>query len=142
MKNSLQPTDFTTISSNNTTDNTFTINIDELKSDLINYNTMYGSDTIQSSTTIDTVVIPNNTNWVTLTTSQIAPLTTAQFGALDHNWISTNQFNPVVFKDSWPEWMKVQRMRKIYPSLERALTQLETVYNLIKDDYDSPVPKK
>jgi hypothetical protein len=135
MNNSLQPKDCTIISSDITTDNTVTINLDELRSELYNYNTMH-SYTLQASDTITLSGQPH------LTTDQITTLTSASIGVLDTNWIVANQFTPVAFKDNWPEWLKTQRMRKLYPSLDRAFAQLETVYNLVKDDYDNPVPKK
>jgi len=143
VNDSSQPKDFTITSTDTTQDNSFTINLDDLKFiDLNNYITMNssGSDTITLTGTGGTTT--NAYTWPTLSTDQLATLTTGQIGALDSTWITTHSWNPVPFKDNWPEWFRVQSMRKQYPSLDKALTQLETVYNLVKDDYDNPTPKR
>ena len=44
--------------------------------------------------------------------------------------------------DKFPEWHRVKDMCKQYPSLEIALRNFETIYKLVKDDYDNPTPKK
>ena len=143
MNDSSQPKDFTITSTDTTQDNSFTITLDDIKTiDLNSYITMNssGSDTITLTGTGGTT---SNYIWPTLSTDQIATLTTGQIGAIDpSNWVTIQHWNPVAFKDNWPEWFKVQNMRKQYPSLDKALTQLETVYNLVKDDYDNPTPKR
>jgi len=40
--------------------------------------------------------------------------------------------------DSFPDWQRVQDMCKKYPGLEIALRNFQTVYTLVKDDYDNP----
>ena len=42
------------------------------------------------------------------------------------------------FVDAFPEWQRVQDMCKKYPGLEIALRNFQTVYTLVKDDYDNP----
>lgn len=44
---------------------------------------------------------------------------------------------PKEWIDTFPDWYKVQDMCKQYPSLEIAMRNLKTVYDLIKDDYDA-----
>jgi len=44
--------------------------------------------------------------------------------------------------DAFPEWARVDKMCKEYPSLEIALRNFQTIYQLVKDDYDNPAPKK
>jgi len=145
VNDSSQPKDFTITSTDNTLDNSFTISLDDLKPiDLNSYITMNssGSDTITLTGTGATTT-NNNYIWPSLGTDQLATLTTAQIGTIDpSNWATIQPWNPVAFKDNWPEWFRVQNMRKQYPSLDKALTQLETVYNLVKDDYDNPTPKR
>jgi hypothetical protein len=40
--------------------------------------------------------------------------------------------------DAFPDWRRVQDMCKKYPGLEIALRNFQTVYTLVKDDYDNP----
>jgi hypothetical protein len=40
--------------------------------------------------------------------------------------------------DSFPDWNRIQAMCKKYPGLEIALRNFQTVYTLVKDDYDNP----
>lgn len=44
--------------------------------------------------------------------------------------------------DSFPDWSRISDMRSKYPSLDIAMRNLETIYKLVKDDYDNPTPKK
>jgi len=44
--------------------------------------------------------------------------------------------------DSFPDWQRVQDMCKKYPGLEIALRNFQTVYTLVKDDYDNPKDEK
>ena len=46
------------------------------------------------------------------------------------------------FVDAFPDFDKVKDMCLKYPGLEIALRNFETVYKLVKDDYDNPTPKK
>lgn len=59
--------------------------------------------------------------------------------------IDTSQFAwnmPVEWVGAFPEWTRVEDMCKKYPALEIALRNFKTVYQLVKDDYDNPTPKK
>jgi hypothetical protein len=49
---------------------------------------------------------------------------------------------PTEWVDCFPDWDKVEDMCKKYPGLEIAFRNFQTVYQLVKDDYDNPVPKK
>ncbi len=49
---------------------------------------------------------------------------------------------PKEWVDCFPVWSRVQDMCKQYPGLEIALRNFQTVYDLVKDDYDNPTPKK
>ena len=56
---------------------------------------------------------------------------------------SSFTFNlPEEWVDSFPAWSRVNDMCKNYPGLEIAFRNFQTVYQLVKDDYDNPVPKK
>jgi hypothetical protein len=59
--------------------------------------------------------------------------------------IDSSQFSwnvPVEWVGTFPEWDRVEDMCKKYPALEIALRNFKTVYQLVKDDYDNPTPKK
>jgi len=59
--------------------------------------------------------------------------------------INTDQFTfnfPEEWIDSFPEWDRVKDMCEKYPGLEIAFRNFQTVYQLVKDDYDNPTPKK
>ena len=56
---------------------------------------------------------------------------------------SSFTFNlPEEWIDSFPAWSRVEDMCKKYPGLEIAFRNFQTVYQLVKDDYDNPTPKK
>jgi hypothetical protein len=59
--------------------------------------------------------------------------------------IDTSSFTfhmPQEWIDCFPDWHRVDSMCKKYPGLEIALRNFQTVYQLVKDDYDNPTPKK
>jgi len=49
---------------------------------------------------------------------------------------------PVEWKDSFPAWHRVEDMCEKYPGLKIAFENFKVVYEMVKDDYDNPVPKK
>ena len=59
--------------------------------------------------------------------------------------IDSSQFSwnlPEEWVGTFPDWNRVDDMCKKYPALEIALRNFKTVYQLVKDDYDNPTPKK
>jgi len=88
---------------------------------------------------IDTTM---NANTITLTSSGGGPvytinsIDTISVGDFNINWGSEE------WVDSFPDWNRIHDMRSKYPSLDIAMRNLETIYKLVKDDYDNPVPKK
>jgi hypothetical protein len=55
--------------------------------------------------------------------------------------IATSQFNwksPEEFVDAFPDYDRVEKMCKEYPGLAIAFEKFKTVYNLVKDHYDTP----
>lgn len=42
------------------------------------------------------------------------------------------------FVNGFPDWHRIEDMCKKYPGLEIALRNFQTVYTLVKDDYDNP----
>jgi len=98
---------------------TFTI---ELPSDL------YTSSSY-INTNMNTISITNGgTGYTTLTSDTITLNTDYQF-----SWGDAEEF-----VDAFPDWQRVQDMCKKYPGLEIALRNFQTVYTLVKDDYDNP----
>ncbi len=66
-------------------------------------------------------------------------------GTVSIDSIDTSSFAfnlPKEWVDTFPSWHRVKEMCAKYPGLEIALRNFETVYNLVKDDYDNPTPKK
>ena len=57
------------------------------------------------------------------------------------NNISTSSFNwkmPEEFVDAFPDFNRIEKMCKEYPGLAIAFEKFKTVYNLVKDHYDTP----
>jgi len=80
-------------------------------------------------------------------TNIIGPLTTASISAIGTVDISTLlntswTLNRVEWVDAWPDFNKVKNMRDKYPALDKAMDKVVSIYNMVKDDYDNPVPKK
>ena len=80
-------------------------------------------------------------------TNTIGPLTTASISAINSVDVSTLlngswSLNHVDWIDAWPDFNKVKRMRDKYPALDKAMEKVISIYNMVKDDYDNPVPKK
>lgn len=51
-------------------------------------------------------------------------------------------FGNVEWEDSFPEWNRIQEMCKKYPGLKIAYDNFRVFYEMVKDDYDNPTPKK
>ena len=49
---------------------------------------------------------------------------------------------PKEWQDCFPDWSRVQDMCKQYPGLKIAFENFKVFYEMIKDDYDNPTPKK
>jgi hypothetical protein len=77
----------------------------------------------------------------------IGPLTTDSISAISSIDISTLlntswTLNRVEWVDMWPDFNKIKNMRDKYPALDKAMDKVVSIYNMVKDDYDNPVPKK
>ena len=80
-------------------------------------------------------------------TNTIGPLTTdsiAAIGTIDISTLLNTSWtlNRVEWVDVWPDFNKVKNMRDKYPALDKAMDKVVSIYNMVKDDYDNPVPKK
>ena len=127
MSNSSAPPTYSTIS----TDSLYTS-----MTDTITITTITGMG-------LDTMTIPTGSNYMYTASPSISGLTTTSIPSL-----TINDINPVSFTwgkdfvDKFPEWDRIKSMCDQYPSLEIALRNFETIYQLVKDDYDNPTPKK
>jgi hypothetical protein len=92
-------------------------------------------DTITLTSGLTYYTYANSPSISTLTTTSIPSLTINDIGPITINW-------GVDFVDKFPEWDRIKSMCNQYPSLEIALRNFETIYQLVKDDYDNPTPKK
>ena len=103
--------------------------------------------TIQPLTTNQIVTIGSSNSSVYYTAPSMTTMSTINSGSINTVSIDTNLWNtsfnlPIDWVDAFPSWDKVQDMCKQYPSLEIALRNFQTIYQLVKDDYDNPAPKK
>lgn len=61
------------------------------------------------------------------------------------NGINASQFAfnfPREWVDSFPDFNRVDAMCKKYPGLKIAFDNFKVFYEMVKDDYDNPTPKK
>ena len=100
-----------------------------------------------------TTVVGAGSNPYIYDTATMSPITITTGGASTYTSISSIDtmsidsssftFNlPEEWVDAFPDWHRVEDMCKKYPGLEIAFRNFQTVYQLVKDDYDNPVPKK
>ena len=99
------------------------------------------SDTI----TIDLSSITTSTTWAggvgTITLS--SPITTANtISITDLSSEYEINWGNVEWVDRFPDFDRIQKMCKEYPSLKIAFDKLRTTYNLVKDDFDTPADKR
>lgn len=55
---------------------------------------------------------------------------------------TTSNWNLEEFVNCMPDLQRIEDMCKKYPALEIAFRNFKTIYKLVKDDYDNPVPKE
>jgi hypothetical protein len=92
----------------------------------------YSSD----STTMSTITISPQYNFnTTFANSSVNTISIDSSSMFTYNM-------PKEWIDCFPEWRRVEDMCKEYPGLEIAFRNFQTVYQLVKDDYDNPTPKK
>ena len=92
----------------------------------------YSSD----STTMSTITISPQYNFnTTFANSSVNTISIDSSSLFTYNM-------PKEWIDCFPEWRRVEDMCKEYPGLEIAFRNFQTVYQLVKDDYDNPTPKK
>ena len=123
MSNSSQPPTYSTISIDP---------LDSITSDTI---------TITGLSNTDTITLNSGVTYTYAASPSLSPLTTSTISSIN-NIGSFNWSGGKDFIDKFPEWDRIKSMCNQYPSLEIALRNFETIYQLVKDDYDNPTPKK
>lgn len=114
---------------------------DLLLSDTIDIGSItLGSTMSSGSFTIDTTSIGAAQPVYTINASDTITLTGGSgeynIGQIDFN------FGNNEWQDSFPEWHRVQDMCEKYPGLKTAFDNFKVFYEMVKDDYDNPTPKK
>ena len=95
-------------------------------------------DSGSSSYSIPTISSINITNPVTYTFSGTSTIDTI---TLDPGVFSTT-YGTEEWRNSFPEWSRIQDMCEQYPGLKIAFEKFKTTYYLVKDDYDTPKTNK
>jgi len=98
-----------------------------------------GTVDLSSYSTSNSMYSYNNSSVVTTT---LGPITTIDSLTTGYEYKDLVFTTPTDWVDTFPSWARVQDMCKQYPSLEIALRNFQTIYQLVKDDYDNPAPKK
>ena len=97
-----------------------------------------------NSNTMATITLPSitslNAGAGTYSIGSASGITSINTISIDSSSFTFNL--PEEWVDSFPTWNRVQAMCKKYPGLEIAFRNFQTVYQLVKDDYDNPTPKK
>jgi hypothetical protein len=122
MTNSSQPKNSSTILTNDL----FTITSTGIDSFYI--------DALPSTTDINCITITNGSGVYTIGSSNDTITLDSNY---DFNWGEAQEW-----VDSFPDWQRVQDMCKKYPGLDIALRNFQTIYTLVKDDYDNPKDEK
>ena len=133
MSNFSLPANYSTISNDTITIDSYdTIDISSITGNSITYVTAPSytySPSMNSGLTVGGTYTPS--------------ISTVQIGAITSIDTSAFTFNiPEEWVGTFPSWDRVDNMCKKYPALEIALRNFKTVYQLVKDDYDNPTPKK
>ena len=112
-------------------------------------------DTISIDTSFDMGSISAADNTITITSGGYSYLTTPTLTTVDISNITISPidsitidssnftFNlPEEWKDCLPPLSRVQDMCEKYPGLKVAFDNFKVFYEMCKDDYDNPTPKK
>jgi len=143
MSDSSQPKDSLT---------TFTIesiNVDDILKDCMIHSSGTGvsSDllTITSGTGCGSITLDLNSYAAGPSISTYTATDTITLTGLGPNGTDSSYFTynlPEEWKDSFPDWDRVKNMCGQYPGLKVAFDNFRVFYEMVKDDYDNPTPKK
>ena len=115
--------------------------LDTYLTDTITIDDSYSID-LSSITMNSTTNYISSGNTITITSSGSGGYSTFATDTIStdgyvFNWGATEEWI-----DGFPDWDRVKSMCEQYPGLEIALRNLQTIYTLVKDDYDNPKDKK
>ncbi len=118
--------------------NTTTIN---LNTDIDNMTTAgySGESTYDYAVSTPTISLPNTAGG-TYTINTLSTIDTITITGLENSSYSFNL--PKEWVDCLPSIERVQDMCEKYPGLKIAFENFKVIYEMVKDDYDNPVPKK
>ena len=127
--------------------------VDDILKDCMISSGATGADTI--TLTSDSHTYSYNTTYdygtPTLTTTMAGAAPTYSVGSSGISTITINGIDANTFsfdyinqewKNSFPDWSRVQDMCEYYPGLKIAFENFKVFYEMVKDDYDNPTPKK
>ena len=103
-----------------------------------------GSTGVSSSDVTITTPIDYQYNY-TGQTITLSPGIASTIDTITLNGIDASDYTftfPQEWQNTFPEWSRVQDMCKQYPGLQVAFDNFKVFYEMIKDDYDNPTPKK
>ena len=129
MSNSSAPVTYSTILNNGAVSGSCGFIAQEVNSVLSDTITLTGGPSNYSYSTGSTITISNG------------GYTIGTGGAGTISSINASQFNwkmPEEFVDAFPDYDRIEKMCKEYPGLAIAFEKFKTVYNLVKDHYDTP----
>ncbi len=159
MSDSSQPKNSTT-DFNNLTQykdlNDFIISVDASDINLSYNNTMAGDYAYTYNTDGDVITLTGAAGTTSLNypsgTYTIPALTTSQISQLQTSQLQTIQIDQYAgdwgarwdkeWQHRFPDWGRVQDMCSKYPGLKIAFDNFKTFYEMCKDDYDNPTPKR
>ena len=101
----------------------------------------YTYDSLSSITLTPTTI--NASGTIATSTYTVGSITTSDTITIQSFDPNQYTFNfPEEWRNSFPEWSRVQDMCKKYPGLKIAFDNFKVFYEMVKDDYDNPTPKK
>jgi len=96
------------------------------------YNSTYDFSSVITTNSVGTYTINSGMSPSTIDSITLNGLDAGQYTfKLPEEWI-----------DSFPTWSRVEDMCKQYPGLKIAFDNFKVFYEMVKDDYDNPTPKK
>lgn len=113
-----------------------------------------GTGANMSDVTVGTIILPSSEsmhNYVYDYGSNVSITTgsggggTYTIGPLTSDTITIGELNfdsRIEWQNNFPNWARVQDMIEKYPGLKIAFENFKVFYEMVKDDYDNPAPKK
>ncbi len=101
------------------------------------YSYVYDTNNMSTITLSPTITVNSGAAGTYTTINSLSGIDTV---TIDNSSFTFNL--PKEWVDCFPDWDRVEDMCKKYPGLEIAFRNFQTVYQLVKDDYDNPTPKK